>query len=217
MPHRLSLVLAGLACGSLATEAAADTSERYRVNAKSTRNVDLALCYSQVDLAARGDGDTDLDFVVRDNTGQLVHVDPDDTDVTFATLRPRGTGCPVYSLSIVNHGDVYNDVTVSLTDRGPALAARTDGRDRRVAIHNHTAETFASIFFSNTGQNTWGPDRLGTDVQRARSNRTFNIDDRTGACRFDIKARTTSGREYVSRDVNVCAVSAVEFGSDYSH
>ncbi len=214
---RLLSFTAAMICCWLSAPAQADTSNRYRVDAGSTRNVNMTLCYDRVDLAVRGDGDTDLDFLVRDNTGTPVHVDPDPTDVTFATLRPAGSSCQIYTLSIINYGTVYNDVVVSLTDRGESLAARARQRDRRVAIHNHTSETFEKIFFSNTETKSWGPDQLGSSVQRARTSRTFDIDDRTGACRFDIKARTVSGREYTSMNVDVCAVSAVEFGTDYSH
>jgi len=192
--------------------------QTYRAGANATRSIDLSLCTDNVYVSVRGDGDTDLDFTITDNFGRQVHRDFDSTDITFVTLRPRITnGCVKYVLQVQNRGTVYNNFTVTTEDRGSRGNTQTTAKNRNVAIHNHTAETINSIYFSNTADGKWGPDRLGSNVMRSSTNRSFNIDDGTGACRFDIRAVTASGREYVKNNINVCAVSTVDFGTEVSH
>lgn len=90
-----------------------------RVDAKANTTYELSICSQTVDLEIRGDGDTDLDFWITDPNGRQVHSDMDSTDITFATVhsgRAAGT-CAPFSLRIRNYGDVYNNVTVKLTDR----------------------------------------------------------------------------------------------------
>jgi len=57
-------------------------------------------------VAIRGDGDTDLDFYVYDEYGNLGPYDDDGTDYTQLSWTPRHTG--IFRIKIVNHGDVYN-------------------------------------------------------------------------------------------------------------
>ena len=40
---------------------------------------------------------------------------------------------------------------------------------------------------------------------------SFEVDDGSGACRFDFMARLPNGREIERRNVNVCAVWTVQF------
>lgn len=195
-----------------------EQAQSYRVDANDSTAIDLSLCSDNVDVTVRGDGDTDLDFTIRDNYGNTVHRDFDDTDLTFASLRPRRTGgCITYVLSVQNRGDVFNNFSVTLKDSGGSSGGG-NAADRRIAIHNHTAENFRSIYYSNTADDKYGSNRLtANQILRAGSNRTFDINDGTGACRFDIKVETSTGRTYEKKNVNVCAESSVEFGTEYSH
>lgn len=204
----------------MASAVQAQNVRSYRIDANSTKVIDLNLCSSAVRIKADGDNDTDLDYSIYDDDGRLVHSDNDSTDLTFATLRPRlSGGCVTYTMRVRNLGDVYNTMSLEMQDQGGTATANTGGgRNRMVAIHNHTAEAFTAIRFSNTADSDFGPNRMAEgEVQRARTNRTFDIDDGTGACRFDIQVTTSSGRKYMQRNIDVCAVSSVEFGTEISH
>lgn len=203
---------------SLCSAAAAQQTSNYRVEARDTDAVILNLCSNEIEVYVDGDGDTDLDFVIRDNNGRVVHEDRDGTDLTIATVRPRrpAGGCVNYTLYVSNLGDVYNRYEVRLTGRDAPTRGSADRQNRQIAIHNHTAESFVSLRWSNTAENTWGPNRLASTMG-ARTNRTVTVDDGTGSCRFDIMVRTASGREYTKSNIDVCAVSTVEFGTEISH
>lgn len=95
----------------------------YRADANGSIQVDLPVC-GVTRLEVRGDGDTDLDFTINDESGDTVHSDFDLSDVTFATLDPKGE-CETYALVVDNLGEVYNEFTVALTD--PAARSGTLG------------------------------------------------------------------------------------------
>jgi len=63
-------------------------------------------------MAARGDGDTDLDFFVYDPSGVLVHEDRDATDATFGVWSQTQRGA--VRIDIVNLGNVSNCYTVTV-------------------------------------------------------------------------------------------------------
>lgn len=94
--------------GTAAPAAAAVST--YRANAHDARLITLTV-YRPATLVVRGDTDTDLDFVVYNSRGYIVHEDNDYTDWTVTTLRP-GT----YTLRVSNLGDVYNAFTVALSE-----------------------------------------------------------------------------------------------------
>lgn len=199
----------------------AQSARSYRVDAESRKQVSLNLCSASVVLTVRGDKDTDLDFTVRDQNGRVVHSDRDLTDWTAATLRPDvSSGCVDYTLEVSNLGPVYNLVSVTLRNTAsPAASTRTSGdaRNRTISVHNHMAETISNLYWANTADGDWGPDRLGAGVMRASTNRRFDVSDGTGACRFNFMIKTASGREYTRRNIDVCAVSTVEYGTEISH
>jgi hypothetical protein len=57
-----------------------------------------------------GDGDTDLDLYVFDETGKLIGADEDDTDVCLVTWTPRRTG--MFTIRVVNRGALSNRYTI---------------------------------------------------------------------------------------------------------
>ncbi len=200
------------ACGAaavlLAAPAAAQ-SNTYRVDAYDSDDVTLTLCNPQVRVEVRGDGDTDLDFTVTNNAGNVLHSDVDETDWTVTNIDNGDSQCRTYNLHVENYGEVYNDYTVEMTNIASGSSA--DGRDRRVAVHNHTGETIYYIYWSNTGDDSWREDRLGSDVLLDGQEWSIEVDDGSGACRFDFKVRTASSREIVRNNINVCEVSTVDF------
>ena len=94
-------------------------TQSVRAEADASQNYTLNLCSPSVYLEVRGDGDTDLDFWVYDDSGREVHSDTDGTDITFATLNSgRGRGsCAEFQLRIHNFGNVYNQVEIKLTEQ----------------------------------------------------------------------------------------------------
>lgn len=83
--------------------------------------------------------------------------------------------------------------------------------NRVVDITNSTGSTMTRFYASNTNENTWGPDQLGTSVLRSGQYITLDFDDGTGACMFDFKASFTNGQTLIRRGVNVCAVSSYDY------
>ena len=65
-------------------------------------------CYGGLPATAIvvGDGDTDLDLIVRDAYGNVVARDLGPSDRCIAVWTPGWTG--TFTLEVVNHGHVYN-------------------------------------------------------------------------------------------------------------
>jgi len=198
----------GLAGALLAAPAAAQ-SDSYRVDAFGSDDVTLTLCHPQVRIEVRGDGDTDLDFTITNKSGGVLHSDVDETDWTITNIDNGDSRCRGYNLHVENFGEVYNDYTVEITNI--PSGSSEDGQDRHVAVHNNTGEAIYYIYWSNTGDDSWQEDRLGSDVLLEGDEWTVEVDDGSGACRFDFKVRTASDREIVRNDINVCEVASVDF------
>ncbi len=187
----------------------------YRVEANASTRIDMDICNPVVDVAVAGDGDTDLDFVVSNARGDIIHSDYDLTDITFFTIvRTARSGCEDYAMDVTNLGNVWNQFAVVLTNRtdgGAAPVARGDGYNRDVSLVNNTKETIFYIYWSNTTISDWGTDMLGSSTLAAGQQWAVTVDDGTGACNFDFKAVTAGGREIIQNNVNVCAVSTITF------
>lgn len=86
-----------------------------------------------------------------------------------------------------------------------------DGQDRRVRIINATGVTMTHFYASNSGQNDWEEDILGQDVLRSGASVVINIDDGTGACIYDFKARFADGDELERYRINVCQITEYRY------
>ena len=86
-----------------------------------------------------------------------------------------------------------------------------DGQDRRVRIINATGVTMTHFYASNSGQDDWQEDILGEDVLRSGASVRINIDDGTGACLYDFKARFSDGDELVRNRINVCEITEYRY------
>jgi hypothetical protein len=82
------------------------TSGRVRAGWTNTHFVSVGLSDNYVTVL--GDGDTDLDCWIYDQSGALVDQDTDATD--FCVLSTPGLGR--HRLVITNYGDVYNNYVV---------------------------------------------------------------------------------------------------------
>lgn len=204
-------ILAGIGA-ALATPAAAQT-DSYRVEANSEQTINLNICNPEVFISVNGDGDTDLDFVIRNSRGDIVHSDYDLTDVTFTTLyRRNGVQCENFQLEVSNLGQVWNRYEVVMqTVATDARSGSADDWNREVSLVNDTKETIFYLYWSNTGASGWGDDKLGSDILSAGQQWNVTVDDGSGACRYDFKAVTASGREIERRNVNVCGVFNITF------
>ena len=205
---RILVIACGAAAMVLGAPAAAQSST-YRVDSYGSSDVTLKLCNPQVRVEIQGDGDTDLDFTITNGAGTVLHSDVDDTDWTIANIDNGDSQCRKYNLHVENYGSVYNEYSVTMTNIASGFSG--DGRDRRVEVRNHTGETIYYIYWSNTGDDSWREDRLGSDVLLDGDDLSVQVDDGSGACRFDFKVRTASSREIVQNNVNVCEVSTVDF------
>lgn len=82
-----------------------------------------------------------------------------------------------------------------------------DGYNRRVRIHNQTGWTMTHFYASDSRIDSWQEDMLGRNVLAAGNSIMMNIDDGSGACLYDFKARFTNGQELTRMGVNVCQIA----------
>ena len=83
--------------------------------------------------------------------------------------------------------------------------------NRKVDVVNDTGLTMSEFYASNTGTDDWEEDILGSDTLDVGDIFEIDIDDGTGACKFDFKAVFTNGTSHVQRAINVCAVSTFTY------
>jgi hypothetical protein len=86
-----------------------------------------------------------------------------------------------------------------------------DAYNRDVTLINQAGEVIMYMYWSNTNQDSWGPDQLGSDVWPDGQSANVTIDDGSGACNFDFMAVTASGREIVRPNIDVCSVYEIYF------
>ena len=81
-----------------------------------------------------------------------------------------------------------------------------DGLNRRVRIHNNTGWTMLRFYASDSRVTDWEEDMLGQGTLAAGSSIMMNIDDGSGACIYDFKARFADGDELIRYRINVCEI-----------
>ncbi|MEE1656895.1 hypothetical protein VB618_11865 [Microvirga sp. CF3062] len=87
-----------------------------------------------------------------------------------------------------------------------AFSAAT-AANRHVDIVNDTGMTMSEFYASATGTDDWEEDILGSDTLAAGEVFDIDVDDGTGACKYDFKAVFTDGSSHVKRSVDVCSIS----------
>lgn len=113
----MSLALATIVLvGIIGTPALADSYRRDCVKARTT---DIWTYHASarpalVTVAVRGDGDTDLDVVVVEDTGRIVAADRDNTD--FCVVRFHARYGHRYFIRVINLGRIANVYTMTVTD-----------------------------------------------------------------------------------------------------
>jgi hypothetical protein len=92
------------------------------------------------------------------------------------------------------------------------LASTSAGAaNRKVDIVNKTGMSMTHFYASNSGTNSWEEDILGQNVLDNGETIEINIDDGTGACRFDFKAVFADGDSLVRRGINVCQIGTYTY------
>ena len=94
----------------------------------------------------------------------------------------------------------------ALAGTNAALAA-----DRKVKIINKTKTPIYGFYASRTNITDWEEDILGDNVIMPGESWTVDIDDGTGACKFDFKGEFADGDEVVKNNVDVCRISEFSF------
>lgn len=93
---------------------------------------------------------------------------------------------------------------LATTALSPSMA---EAADRRVEVVNASSREMREFYASNVKRGSWEEDILGEDVLPPGRSITIDIDDGTGACRFDFLAVLDGGRKVEQRNVNVCEIS----------
>lgn len=99
-------------------------------------------------------------------------------------------------------------VVVAIVVGGTATASV---QDRNVDVHNDTGVTLTHLYSTNSGQDDWGGDILGSDVIGPGESVTVDFDDGSGACLFDVRARFADGDVLEQYQINVCRISDLTF------
>jgi len=91
------------------------------------------------------------------------------------------------------------------------VSGTASAADRNVKIINKTKTTLVSFYASRVSTGNWEEDILGDDMLRPGQSITIDIDDGTGACRFDFKAEFEDGEDVVQEGVDVCKIGEFSF------
>ena len=87
----------------------------------------------------------------------------------------------------------------------PVLAGAAE--DRRVEVVNRSGQELREFYASNSQRSSWEEDILGDKTVPNGRSVTINIDDGSGACRFDFLSVLEGGRRIEQRNINVCEIS----------
>ena len=97
--------------------------KKYIVQGGTTETHDFRACGTAAQVDIRGDGDTDLDFVIRNSDGGIVHEDAGTSDATSVKLEGLLSDCEKFELEVTNIGTVYNAMMVVIEPEGADSAA----------------------------------------------------------------------------------------------
>lgn len=91
-----------------------------------------------------------------------------------------------------------------------AIALPAAALDRRMTIVNQTGVTMNNFYATNTGNQSWGKDWLGSQVMPSGSQMQVDFDDNSGYCLFDFRAIFVDGDELIDQ-VNVCEIGTYTY------
>ena len=154
--------------------------EKHIIQPSETRALPFKACGIKAELTARGDGDTDLDFLVRNADGSVVHEDAATSDTTSVTLAGLLSDCETFEIEVSNLGSVYNALMLVVAPEGAGETSfsGTPPSSRLVtASESDGDDLFAGEAVEDDGSvSLLPPDTASTDG----NNRTIAILNRTG-------------------------------------
>jgi hypothetical protein len=102
---------------------------------------------------------------------------------------------------------IFAAVAVMLVVASASFAGAQSRENRVMRVINRASSPIFHLYYSNVDRDNWGPDQLGF-FESIGTNRyeDINVDDGTGHCLYDLKAKLEDGRVVVTRNVNVCTL-----------
>lgn len=97
--------------------------KKYIVQGNATEKHEFRACGTAAKVDIRGDGDTDLDFIIRNSDGGIVHEDAGASDKTSVKLEGLLSDCETFELEVTNIGTVYNAMMLVVEPEGADTAA----------------------------------------------------------------------------------------------
>jgi hypothetical protein len=184
--------------------------EKAIIQPGSSETVRFKACGTSASVLARGDGDTDLDFIIRNADGGIVHEDDGATDGTSAELTGLLSDCEIFEMEVANLGDVYNALMVVVEPRG---AADTPYRGEKPS----SSLAARAIAQTESGRPTLTARTNGAGEYRAAANTRLLLDlpicgathlevRGTGASDLDFSVSNTLG-EVIHEDVDMSDVT----------
>ncbi len=82
-------------------------------------------------------------------------------------------------------------------------------QNRRVVIENNSGYDIMAVYASNVDTDEWEEDLLHRSVLSDGESATFNIDDGSGSCLFDMKLVFEDGDVIYRRATNVCKLGVL--------
>ena len=73
-------------------------------------------------------------------------------------------------------------------------------------LTNDTRHPIVEIYVSDDGAAHWGEDLLGSEFLLPSRSVVFDVNDRNGNCRVDVKAVLDNGSDLIKRGVNACLI-----------
>jgi hypothetical protein len=95
---------------------------KYIIQGEATEKHSFKACGTSARVSARGDGDTDLDFVIRNADGGVVHEDAGTSDETSVELSGLLSNCEEFEIEVTNLGSVYNAMMLVVEPEGASSA-----------------------------------------------------------------------------------------------
>ncbi|NYT80541.1 hypothetical protein H0A70_03380 [Alcaligenaceae bacterium] len=83
--------------------------------------------------------------------------------------------------------------------------------DRRVEIVNKTGVTLVAFHASRASTTDWEENIISGQKLKSGQSIIININDGTGACKFDFLGKFSDGDEVVSEDNDVCTLEQFTF------
>ncbi|MDP3800600.1 hypothetical protein [Brevundimonas sp.] len=108
----------------------------------------------------------------------------------------------------------FGAAALSLAILGSAAFQMADCPSRPVLIVNATGQTITHFYASTPGFNVWEEDLLGDRVIPNGASARIDVNNGSGRCRYDFRARLADGTELDRWGVDVCRIAEYRFTTD---